>query len=364
MNCCENCFEDEEIVQIIRSGQRCGDCDFCGARDVLIYNLDQGNDIEELFNNVLDIYTPINVLPCNFPRMKTDLIKNIIHDKWGFFNRNFNNEDVYRMLTGICKRRYEIQPDLFDSPVGIKEIEDHTVLAENAILKGGSWKEFVEDIKYKSRFHGNYLNLTQLLKFVNCTKVECKKGEVFFRSRVCDNPEGYSSDQMGAPPKDKVKSGRLNPEGISVLYLSDDPETTFYEVRAGVYDYVSLGKFELLKDISVADLTRIDQISPFVVAQSQLNIDLFQYAINIDCLRQISAEIARPLRFENVLDYLPTQYICDFIRSNGFDGVRYKSVMREGVGNNLAVFDETNLQCINVEVHDVSHISYSHNKCK
>ena len=52
-----------------------------------------------------------------------------------FFNRNFNNEDVYRMLTGICKRRYEIQPDLFDSPVGIKEIEDHTVLAENRCVR-------------------------------------------------------------------------------------------------------------------------------------------------------------------------------------------------------------------------------------
>lgn len=85
---------------------------------------------------------------------------------------------------------------------------------------------------------------------------------------------------------------------------------------------------------------------------------------HIDCLRQISAEIAKPLRFENVLDYLPTQYICDFIRSNGFDGVRYKSVMREGVGNNLAVFDEMNLQCVNVEVHDVGDISYSYNKCK
>lgn len=362
MKCCAKCFVDEEIVQIIQSEQIRGDCDFCGSHDEFVYDLDEKNNIAELFDGVLDIYSPLNILPSDFPRSKTDLLKNIIHNKWRIFNKNLSNEIVYKILISICRRRYELQPDLFDGPVGIKEIMDCEVLNKSSILKGRSWNEFVENIKYKNRFHGNYLNLSQLLKFIKCTRVEYRKGEIFFRSRVCDSSKGYCAKEMGAPPKEKVKSGRLNPEGIRVLYLSDELETTFYEVRAGVYDFVSVGKFRLIKDISVADLTRIDQISPFVVAQSQLNIDLQQYAINVECLRQISAEIAKPLRFENVLDYLPTQYICDFIRSNGFDGVKYKSVMREG-GNNIAVFDESNLECVQVEVHDIKHISYNYNKC-
>ena len=147
---------------------------------------------------------------------------------------------------------------------------------------------------------------------------------------------------MGAPPHDKAKGGRVNPAGISILYLSDEAETTLYEIRAGVYDYVTVGCFKLLKDIEVINLANIDRISPFIGID--YGFDLTQYAMNIEHLKMIAQEIAKPLRNDNTLDYLPPQYISDYIRSKGYNGIEYGSTMRKQ-GFNLAVFDPMLLRC-------------------
>lgn len=162
---------------------------------------------------------------------------------------------------------------------------------------------------------------------------------------------------MGAPPNDKAKGGRVNPEGISILYLADEAETTLYEIRAGVYDYVTVGRFKLLKDIEVINLANIDQISPFIGID--YGFDLTQYAMNIEHLKMIAQEISKPLRNDNALDYLPTQYISDYIRSKGYDGIEYGSTMRKQ-GFNLAVFDPTLFKCTSTKVYDVKSISYDY----
>lgn len=144
-------------------------------------------------------------------------------------------------------------------------------------------------------------------------------------------------------------------------YLADSRDTTLYEIRAGIYDYVTVGKFILKEDIDVINLADIDKVSPFVGIQ--YGFDFTQYAINIDHLKMIGNEIAKPLRNDNHLDYLPTQYISDYIRSRGHDGIEYISTMRKK-GVNLAVFDEAKLKCTDVSVYDITSISYNYEELK
>lgn len=162
---------------------------------------------------------------------------------------------------------------------------------------------------------------------------------------------------MGPPPSTKVNGGRVNPTGISVLYLSNSQETTLYEIRAGVYDYVTVGRFRLKKDIEVINLANIDRISPFIGID--YGFDFMQYATNIGHLKMIGQEIAKPLRNDNALDYLPTQYISDYIRSKGYDGIEYISTMCKN-GVNLAVFDQNLFKCIDTAVYDVKSITYNY----
>lgn len=166
---------------------------------------------------------------------------------------------------------------------------------------------------------------------------------------------------MGPPPPHLASAGRANPEGISILYLADTVKTTLHEIRAGVYDYVTIGRFELLRDMEVINLAGIDKISPFLASQSY-GIEFTRHAVNIEPLKMISQEIAKPLRrHDSLLDYLPTQYVSDYIKSKGFDGIEYISTMSlDGV--NLAVFDQSILKCTGTTVYDVKSLIYSYDK--
>lgn len=355
MFCCSNCFADVEIKAVIEGNTTTGNCDFCGEHNVYVYEIGKDPIIAELFEGLLDIYTPISDLPADFPRDQTDLIKNILCSNWRIFN--LKPDATYRLITAICADRYREQPELFDSPVGIKEGRDQDYLEENSILKNNCWNDFVEGIKRKNRFHSNYINMDKLFVFIRCAVKAHYKGEVLYRSRICPDEKGYKPKEMGPPPNTNAEGGRVNPAGISILYLSDSKETTLHEIRAGVYDFVAVGRFELLKDIEVINLAGIDRISPFIGIN--YGFDFTQYAMNIEHLKMIAQEIAKPLRNDNALDYLPTQYISDYIRSKGYDGIEYISTMSRK-GTNLAVFDPSLFKCTATSVYDVQSISYSY----
>ena len=53
---------------------------------------------------------------------------------------------------------------------------------------------------------------------------------------------------------------------------------------------------------------------------------------------------------ENPLEYVPTQYLCEFVKSLGVGGIRYRSSLRPE-GWNIVLFDPTRAQ----QVHDVQH---------
>ena len=69
-------------------------------------------------------------------------------------------------------------------------------------------------------------------------------------------------------------------------------------------------------------------------------------------------------RGDSPLDYIPTQYISDFIMSledekgnPKFDGVEYKSAMAAG-GANIAIFYPEKLKCIHVDTFEVTKLVY------
>lgn len=68
-------------------------------------------------------------------------------------------------------------------------------------------------------------------------------------------------------------------------------------------------------------------------------------------------------RSDSPLDYVPTQYITDFVKSIIHDGnpeyagIEYKSVMHNG-GYNLALFDPDLFECIQTEVYAIDTIDY------
>lgn len=352
MLCCERCFKDAEIKAIIKGGQKKGKCDFCYSEDIYVCELNNNEYLKDNFEQLIDVYTPIAVIGNEYPREKLDLLKNILHSHWNIFN--LTTDGVYRFLISLLPEKDKEQPELFDGPVGISGSISKEYLEEYSILGTYQWEDFVKEIKEKNRFHTNIIKKNNLKAILLSTRKPYKAGTVFYRARIWTDRQGYDKKHMGAPPAQKASAGRANPEGISCLYLADSIDTTLHETRAGVYDYATVAKFKLLRDIEVVNLAAIDKISPF----QELDCNLL--AINLPHLRKIEYEISRPLRkHDSTLDYLPTQYISDFIKSEGFAGIEYKSTMcKRGV--NFAVFDESLLECVETVSYDIESLSYGY----
>lgn len=72
-------------------------------------------------------------------------------------------------------------------------------------------------------------------------------------------------------------------------------------------------------------------------------------------------------RSDSPLDYVPTQYVTDYIQSithdgtHEYDGIEYKSTLHPS-GFNLAIFNPDLFSCISVDVYKVNEIKYEPQK--
>lgn len=348
MRCCVDCFLDSEIRSQIKTVKHKGSCQICGKTRTFIYDTDKDTYLKDYFEGLLDVYECKDVLPAGYPNKYLGAIADRLCADWNIFN--IPTEKIGELISKIAYEKFEESNSLFTQLVGIPELFDEAYLNENSLLKTFQWNDFITSIKNINRFYSNHINTDKLGDYLEPLKLKCNKGIKLYRARI-SNKDGYSAKQLGAPPKEIVSAGRANSSGISCLYLADEEEIAIREIRAGAFDYVTVGEFILKNDITIIDLTQIDKKSPFA------GFDYTSYAINLRHLKEISNDIAKPLsRQDSVLDYLPTQYISDFVKSIGYAGIKYKSTL--GAGNNFAVFDENNFRCRNIKLHRIKGLSY------
>jgi hypothetical protein len=81
-------------------------------------------------------------------------------------------------------------------------------------------------------------------------------------------------------------------------------------------------------------------------------------------LRQrIRGDLSKPIRrIDSELEYVPTQFICEFIRYiTGTQGIQFNSSLHHR-GINVVLFSNNNVQCIEEQIHQVSKIEIQSSK--
>jgi hypothetical protein len=145
-------------------------------------------------------------------------------------------------------------------------------------------------------------------------------------------PCPYARKRM-KPIPDKVSDGRANPKGITCLYVATDSETALLEVRPLIGSYVTVAKIKIIKDLKIVDFT--SSAANFSHRFGVEAIDVKERAVWSD----INDAFSKPVkRSDSSLDYIPTQILAELFKSNGLDGVAYKSSYGES-GCNIALFD-------------------------
>lgn len=166
-----------------------------------------------------------------------------------------------------------------------------------------------------------------------------------FDSEIVRKP--HMGAQIGASPN--PGNGRLNREGSPVLYLGSNPYTALAEIRPHPGHYVSLGGFEISKDLCVADFD--PDIALFATNENRL--EMYEVIHYFDRL------MSTPVTPEDKISYRITQLLAEVLKQRGFDAVRFRSSVSEGA--NLCVFDPTNAAFVDTHsgVRYVESVSYT-----
>jgi hypothetical protein len=197
------------------------------------------------------------------------------------------------------------------------------------------WETLRDEMMFENRWflkrdidHERLADLLALL-------VEKDVPKLWYRARIKTGDEVFSIGEMNAPPKHLASHGRANPAGIPYLYLGSQPDTAAAEIRPHTGECACIADFTV-PEIQVVDLRNPRGfVSPLELGDASR---IGQLRADLPLLERLGEELTRPVLPQRAaIDYIPSQYLCEFIKDSGFDGVLYRSSVSEGI--NLALFD-------------------------
>lgn len=230
-----------------------------------------------------------------------------------------------------------------------------------------SWRafsEFERDVRKNRRFvrtpqADDFLNAVR--ETADLRKAKISKGRGFWRAQVGHGwryldeigdeiPSAFPPDRM-KPKADRATEGRANPKGIPMLYLCSSKDAAMSEVRPWLGSMVSLGHFEIQKDLVVADCSRNTEpnFSTLFETPSPAEWDNIVWS---DIDRAFTTPVTRG---DDTGDYVATQILVELFRDDGFDGIVYRSAFGER-STNLALFDLDCAELTGCQLHEVSSV--------
>ena len=357
--CCENCFNSPHLIKIIRDSGETGECNFCGASGVKCVT---PSYLSESFRPLVELYTEIYYLggPPNDGKFLWDRV----NCDWNVFT-----------FTDQFKQQQLLSEIFVERPHQIP-FDKYVVLADDDILDSTScpeimgwydspsatamkrWEDFTNEIRTRNRyFPSKKIPLKTIAQLLPSQEYRLAEGTALFRARICENrTKAYPRKDMGKPPVhiSATQSGRANPIGIPYLYVASDAPTAIAEVRPNVGDLVTVGTFITNDELLVLDLRSPRITDPFGWGNNLRFIT--QYIV---FLRRLGAELSKTVsRTQAEVDYIPLQYLCEFIRKIKYQGVMYGSSVAR-TGYNIAVFDDSKLACSRTKLSVVSDLKYT-----
>ncbi|MDF0490707.1 RES family NAD+ phosphorylase [Sphingomonas sp. H39-1-10] len=208
------------------------------------------------------------------------------------------------------------------------------------------WETLRTELMHRNRFFPDTeLDEGRLGELLDLLRADAVPTE-WFRARIQAGDEPFLIDQMGAPPNRVASHGRANPPGIPYLYVGSAPETAVAEVRPHTGEMATVAKFVIdstaLRLVDLREPRR--RVSPFALGDED---KIGSLRSDIAFLERLGEELTRPVLPQGAaIEYVPSQYLCEFIKKAGWDGVIYRSSVSEGM--NLALFDPQTADPISV----------------
>jgi len=329
--CCPECFDDRWLrsdhIPSLSLGD--GKCDFCGTQDVALV---APTALATEFESLVNVYEPDADGKTLVEWLKED---------WQLFpDAKLDGAHASQLLGEILDDGNIVRQPFSPSPG----------YTSDGLVQ---WETLRDEMMYKNRwFLEQDIDRERLAGLLEML-LETDVPKQWYRARIRTGDDALTIGEMNAPPKHLASHGRANPAGIPYLYLGSTPETAAAEIRPHT------GEVACIADFTIPDIRAVDLrnprgfVSPFVLGDAS---KVGQLRADLPLLERLGGELTRPILPQRAaIDYIPSQYLCEFIKKEGFDGVLYRSSVSEGI--NLALFDPAKAVGGAVSLYNVTRVS-------
>ena len=333
--CCSQCFGDRGLHETIqyRSTVR-GDCDYCGSTDV---ELVLPRELADSFELLIGVY---------FSDTSGKPLVNWFRDDWGLFIDSGMDDG----------RAKELLSEILDDSEIVRRLFVPSI--EPSLSRIRQWEDLRQELMHNNRFFPKTaLDLETLSKALDSLKVNTNEtGTKWFRARTRQGDALFTAAEMGAPPASKASPGRANPSGIPYLYLASKDITAIAEIRPHTGEEVVVAEFTVDQDLTLIDLRSprkvVSPFPPFFDSEEEIA----SLRSELPLLEKLGEELTLPVLPQlAAIDYIPSQYLCEFIKQSGYGGVLYRSSVSDG--HNLALFDPSKAVVGEIQSHTVTRVS-------
>lgn len=224
-------------------------------------------------------------------------------------------------------------------------------------LKSKYLKEFIKEITYKNRNPRNTKALAFLDDIPTNPEYVIHKGTELYRCRIIKDQSainkgapfyGYDAKGSFVPPPESTRDMRANYRYIPYLYASNNPYIAIVEVRPRLGASISIATIIANEDLRILDFTNLKKFLKMTDAKTNFFSDL-------------SALFSKPVTNEDdITDYIPTQYIAEYAKNLGYDGIMFKSSLVPEINKanleryNVVIFNYDKCQAVKSNVVTVS----------
>lgn len=209
-------------------------------------------------------------------------------------------------------------------------------------MKSKKLQEFIAEIQYKNR-NPQDSRVLELLKDISTNPERTLTRKTYlYRCRIIKEPNqinkipgfyGFDAKQSFVPSPMQSKDLRANYRYIPYLYCANHPYTAIMEIRPRINSMCSVATIIVDEDFRLLDFTIQNKPSKMTGTKQNLFADL-------SCL------FSKPITSEDdTLDYIPTQYIAEYAKNLGYDGIMFTSSLTPEI--NSSSLDRFNVVVFN-----------------
>lgn len=358
---CSACIEEPFLVSQFEENGRTSKCEYCGTDGVITVPLGW---IADETHKALE-------------RHFYQTSENPSESEWYLVkegNWERHGEDITGIIGDILLTDPKIADDVrqilqdthYDR--GLAEMGDESPYCEDSQydyldttdgIYGSQWREFKRSIATHSRFFNKNAQdiLNSMFEGLNDAKTTDGDPAIvsigpahsidhIFRARVAQSNEDVKKilsspvSELGPPPASIARAGRMNARGISVLYGATSSDIAIAEVRPPVGADVIVGRFDMVKEMNLLDVTAFQSLHP---VGSYFDPGYKARLEQAKFLESLVYWISRPVMPEDEdVDYLATQVIAEYllnVHQPALDGILYPSTQdgQQG-GRNVVLF--------------------------